>query len=387
MQKRIFGWMNEADPSAEEMATLLQQTDKILDELDKKVDLQGIQGRALQGLKSTYESEKRLLVTNTHEIDKDKWKDLGKSKRGNYYADISSIKNALIGLDYPDLRVGRVVFTLFALILLLASVFYIRLHMSPPRIFNPLSDKVVSANILTPSPHNMAVNETKPEAAEKPSSGVSVTPSGAGTSQPTAETIIAIQEKISVLRMQLNKPPSPEEDWKEITGTRNNLSSLIPKERLSNNTLRTLGNLWGALDQKNAEKGKEAIDALEIGLYQDFDDPPANYLWTKGSGKWFEITFWAFFGVLVGLMYYISKRLKEGLFDRQDVTTMAAEALMAPFVACVIFFLLQETGITQISAAGESMFVILGFAFILGYAIRRTVGLLDNLKRRFLPDP
>ena len=73
--------------------------------------------------------------------------------------------------------------------------------------------------------------------------------------------------------------------------------------------------------------------------------------------------------------------------DRQDIATMAAEALMAPVVACVIFFLLEKTGITEISAAGESTFVVLGFAFVLGYAIRRTVGILDNIKKRLLPDP
>jgi len=60
---------------------------------------------------------------------------------------------------------------------------------------------------------------------------------------------------------------------------------------------------------------------------------------------------------------------------------------MAPLVTCVVFFLFSLTGITNFDPSEETIIVILGIAFLFGYAVRRTVGLLENIKQRLLPAP
>jgi hypothetical protein len=230
----------------------------------------------------------------------------------------------------------------------------------------------------TPKPDTPASTPTKPQqASTAPAAG----------NPPGADRTVEIHEQLAILRLQLNKPSSTDIDWSGVSATAGNLSESLLKDTLSFRSKKLLGTFNAAVKQQDAETGKQTLSELEIAVAQDLEDPPANYLWTSGPGKWLEFAFWAFFGVLVGLMYYVSTRLKVGLFDRQDCSTMAAEVLMAPIVACVVFFLLSETGITEISTAGESIFTILGFAFLLGYAIRRTVGVLDNLKKRILPEP
>lgn len=52
-----------------------------------------------------------------------------------------------------------------------------------------------------------------------------------------------------------------------------------------------------------------------------------------------------------------------------------------------ILFLFDLTGITAISPQESSMTSIVGFAFVFGFAIRRTLGLLDTVKKRLLPEP
>jgi hypothetical protein len=58
-----------------------------------------------------------------------------------------------------------------------------------------------------------------------------------------------------------------------------------------------------------------------------------------------------------------------------------------PVVVLVIFFLFKLTGITGISPSETALSGNIGFAFIFGFAIRRTLGLLDTIKKRIFPDP
>jgi hypothetical protein len=64
-----------------------------------------------------------------------------------------------------------------------------------------------------------------------------------------------------------------------------------------------------------------------------------------------------------------------------------AEVLIAPTVVLVVFFLFHFTGIKDFVPNESSLTVNMGIAFIFGFAIRRTVGLLDLVKKRFFPDP
>lgn len=64
-----------------------------------------------------------------------------------------------------------------------------------------------------------------------------------------------------------------------------------------------------------------------------------------------------------------------------------AECLIAPIAVTVVFFLFPFTDITSFVPSEASLTVNLGVAFILGFAIRRTMGLLDHIKKRFFPEP
>jgi len=63
------------------------------------------------------------------------------------------------------------------------------------------------------------------------------------------------------------------------------------------------------------------------------------------------------------------------------------EIWITPLVVTVIFFLFSYTGITAIQPSATSITTELGLAFILGFAIRRTIGFLDIIKKRLFPDP
>ena len=353
MLKRMIFWFNEADPSAAEMTGLLVKTDEIITNLEKKVVPVGLQSEALLHLKTTYEKAKKKLPLDSQGIEKQKWGELPREKRAYYFTEISSIKRALFGLDFPDMRAGFWTFGVLAVTLFLSVALYVSLHI-----------------YYSPMKHSIETNASSP-AVEK---------------LIEINSTVQIQKKIAMIRIRLNDAASKDE-LGQLKSDYKALSEQLSANALSFPTIKALGTLGGDIDLNKTEKGKETLNKLERGVAEDLDNPPARYLWMSGSEKWAEIAFWSLFGVLVGLMYYVSKRLKDGLFDGQEIPTIVTEVLMAPIVTFVIFFLLDKTGITEISASGEFIFVILGFAFLLGYGIRRTVGLLENLKKRLLPDP
>ncbi len=103
--------------------------------------------------------------------------------------------------------------------------------------------------------------------------------------------------------------------------------------------------------------------------------------------RWIEIAFWAELGTLVGILFYVAGSLSEGHFLAEELTMFCTEILIVPVVVVAIFFLFNLTGITGISPQGTSITGVVGFAFIFGFAIRRTIGLLDNVKKRIFPEP
>jgi hypothetical protein len=66
---------------------------------------------------------------------------------------------------------------------------------------------------------------------------------------------------------------------------------------------------------------------------------------------------------------------------------MIAEIIITPPVVLIVFFLFPFTDIKTFTPSELSIYMTMGISFMLGFAIRRTVGLLDNIKRRLLPDP
>lgn len=398
MLKTLFRWIIKGNPSAEDMTTLLSETDELFEVLSKKIVATSLQSQVLESVKKIYDTAKPQLPAGTQGINKADWDTKSKNERGQLFADFSAIKRSLAGLDFPDIRAGARTFKVLVTALVLSVVSYIFLHLylSPtgaPTVITPQSTDA-EASVATVAQDSSNINTTSGTDNSSGTTNIHVPsnmPATGETEHQTTEaiakhsqSIIAIETLITSLQLQLSSTPN---DWNKATTIGTKLSDQISKDALSFRTIKLLGTLEGDLKQQDADAGKAALRALEASVTEDLEDPPAHYLWTTGAKKWIEIAFWAFFGVLVGLMYYVSTRLKQGLFDRQDISTMTTEALVAPVVACVIFFLFSKTGITEISPSGESVLVVLGVAFILGYAIRRTIGILDNLKKRILPEP
>lgn len=361
MLQGMFRWLSESDPSAADMTTLLKEIDAVLESLGKKLDSTSLQDKSLLAVKAIYEPAKAALPLATQGVDPTAWDKKGREERARLFAEFTAVKRSLVGLDFPEIREGIRTFWVLAAAFVVAVGLYMVLHLEFP---------------------------AQTDAAVAEQTGITSSTTAAGASNPpappSAQRTIETEELLTVLRLQLGKATPA---WNDIASTREALTSRLAKDTLSFRTMKALGTLEGTIKQKDVAEAKTALGDLDVLVTEDVSDPPASYLWTSGAKKWGEIAFWALFGVLVGLMYYVSKRLKQGLFDRQDIATMAAEALAAPVVACVVFFLVNKTGIIDVSPSSESVLVVLGVAFILGYAIRRTIGILDSLKTRILPDP
>ena len=353
MLKRKIFWFNEANPTKEAMEQLQRETQAVIADLLERVVPNGLQMQALHHLKDTYEKGcEKLPDSMLHGKDNRKWEDFKREERVRIYTDTLSIKRSLQGLDFPDMRAGYTVFSLLALLLAIMIGVYV-------------------------SQHDFLASYGEENAAL----GV---PAVAGTADGNRS--VFIQKKLRMIGIRLAQADD-NATWQSLSEDYDALRQHLPDNALSYATLTALGSLGGTIELRRADDAKTVLTDLKRGIEEDSNIPPSFYLWTQGAGKWMEIVFWSIFGVLIGLMFYVSKRLNEGLFDAQEIPTMAAEVLMAPIVVSVIFFLLDKTEMTEISTSGEMIFVVLGFAFLLGYAIRRAVGILDNLKKRLLPDP
>jgi hypothetical protein len=157
------------------------------------------------------------------------------------------------------------------------------------------------------------------------------------------------------------------------------------QSRLSFESLSKWAKVWshirGQIDMADSFK------AFRKQVEPELESLRTHYFWTDIPGRWFEIAWWAEFGTLVGLLFYVAGCLQTGVFRTEEITMYLTEVLITPFVVTVVFFLFGFSGITGFNPSEASIITTVGFAFILGFAIRRTVGLLDIIKKRFLPDP
>ncbi len=132
---------------------------------------------------------------------------------------------------------------------------------------------------------------------------------------------------------------------------------------------------------------RDSFESLRKTLEPDLESLRTRYLWTDVPRRWFEIAWWAEFGTLVGLLFYVAGCLELGVFKTEELSMFVTEVLITPLVVTVVFFLFGLTGIAGFVPPESNIAQTVGFAFILGFAIRRTVGLIDLIKKRFLPDP
>jgi hypothetical protein len=162
----------------------------------------------------------------------------------------------------------------------------------------------------------------------------------------------------------------------------NNLQS-----QLSFDLLSKWAKVLSHIETQNAAGLSDSFKSFRKQLDPELQSLRTHYFWTDIPGRWFEIAWWAEFGTLIGLLFYLAGCLQTGVFRTEELTMYVTEVLITPFVVTVVFFLFGFSGISAFNPSEASIIATVGFAFILGFAIRRTVGLLDTIKKRFLPDP
>lgn len=155
---------------------------------------------------------------------------------------------------------------------------------------------------------------------------------------------------------------------------------------LSTSTLQLIGNLEAEVSAGEITE-TETFAKVSKKVSAELESFRTPFLWSDRWGRWFEIAFWAELGTLVGIVFYIAGSLSQGRFLAEEKQMFWTEVFIAPIVVLAIFFLFDLTGITGISPQESSITGIAGFAFVFGFAIRRTIGLLDTVKKRIFPDP
>jgi len=379
----------------------------------------------------------------------EKWADVGRKKQGDLYWKINSIYKALRGLRSSDMCIGFITF--FVLLLLLTGSMggYLKYHPSSDaqmvdslimeKYLNTMRDLLIDVKVLDKnqlakswqeinSVHERfeeKFNESLPAEISLPSVKNDLKSLNSAIDDKNSELAIAAlgrievffftqikvdesqqRDKIIFLYTQLEQlisrltsfdmsdKTSAEKEatereaaWADVKGNYNQVKKGLLELPISHTTQQRLGKLLANINQKNLENSRKIVVELKVNIDSDIYNMRETFFYTTNPLKWLEIATWSWFGVLVGVIFYMSKQLKLGVFDRQDVPSILGEIFMAPIVTCVIFFLFDATGITEFSPADDSIVIVLGFAFIFGYAIRRTVGLLDNIKQRLLPSP
>ncbi|MCP3899072.1 MAG: hypothetical protein GY707_04980 [Desulfobacteraceae bacterium] len=119
------------------------------------------------------------------------------------------------------------------------------------------------------------------------------------------------------------------------------------------------------------------------------------YFWIIGCWRWLEVIFWGEFGVLVGILAWVSRKVENGEFTKErfdnEVLWYLTEVFIGPIVIVAAFFLLNQFIGTMMSGVSAedvrmSIYITLGLSFTLGLFLRRTLGIFDSIKNK-LPLP
>lgn len=118
-----------------------------------------------------------------------------------------------------------------------------------------------------------------------------------------------------------------------------------------------------------------------------------SYFWLVGPSVYFEILFWALFGVISSLLFnlglVISNRTTnpnnpQSVFDASEIPSQIAKLLYAPLCTLAIvlgYNFLTDSNIIDISSSKG----VIVFAFIGGFFSSRLIAFLDRLKEVILP--
>ena len=339
--------MNRA-PTDEDMKKMIDECDALVGELGSRVKFAEQLSADLEKVKKDYgEIKTAKIQMNGDAIDQQVWNSKSDEQKTTAYEEIHSVVDRLGNLNKSDLRQGKMLFTVISSILVLSVVLYFFMHWEGRR---------------------------------------DSTAGGATRSVPTRE-VIEIQKHLVQLQA-FAKLDQKQDSVKSLVRTSFNALKTIVLSRsniLSPDVAELVGKLEGQIELQTLPQ--ETLDSMGRMLSAQIKSLNARFFWNADSRKWLEIMFWSVWGTIVGILFYLAGKLSGEIFDRHEIPEIAAEIIITPLVVVTIFFLFDFAGITAVVPQESSIYITLGFAFILGFAIRRTVGLLDTIKKRILPEP
>lgn len=334
-------------PSAESAQRLVTKLDELQNYLDKQRKLPADRSARLKLIEEQLTQIKNEVAFKNGRLDANEWADKAKDDRQRIMVTLDGLLAELTDLNLDELHVGRQCFGAALAIFAFLLLAYFLLHTT-------LRPAAISADTFTKANAQLqSINlEIRGLIKAKAKSQNGALPPEAFDNLNKAVTTFrdtAVKLGLSNTALQLLGKTEAEVTSREITETD------------------TFANL-------------STTAAGELASLRSF-------LWSDPWWRWAEIAFWAELGTLVGILFYISGSLSQGHFAREEITMFLTEILSAPIVIVAIFFLFNLTGITGISPNQSSITEIVGLAFIFGFAIRRTLGLLDNVKKRLFPEP
>lgn len=376
-------WSRLTTPSAEAMKALLDKTDTLRKELPLDKDSEEYaRPRLLQidtELAQLKAEAKRVPQPDEKEWP-GAWQGLPPEKRRELAARADRAFDDLRALTFPERRRGQWHFVGFAALLTIVMVAYMWKHGGAAAAGSGGDARVEAPAVLT------ALEAQRPPAGwpERARSMDGLTDARIVTA---ATTLRLVELEASAQRDR--KPADDAARSKATAAIRSRVAELakaLAGAELSFNTLQLLANVQAEAEHGTLLDSSDAVAKLRPVLLADLESARPGLFWADRVRRWFEIAWWAEIGVLVGILFYIAGLLSEGRFDSEDLTMMWTEVLIAPVVVPVIFFLLSLTGI-GVNPSETAMTGNIGFAFVFGFAIRRTLGLLDTIKKRIFPDP
>jgi hypothetical protein len=289
-------------------------------------------------------------------VDANQWNALTEADRRQLAPKADQLFDDVKCLTYVERRIGRIYFVTFAVLFVAVAVVYVGIHRDQWKKRTPPTDGVTDGRIIAAATAlRLVESEPSTQRGKKPAKDM--------TEAERKVAIAAIVDRVGELK------------------------TAVEAIDLSFNTLQLLGTVAADAQSGALLDNTDSVTKLRAPLLADLESRRSGFFWSDRVGRWFEIAWWAEIGVLVGILFYIAGILGEGRFESEDIAMMWTEVAIAPVVVLVIFFLFALTGITGISPSETALSGNIGFAFIFGFAIRRTLGLLDTIKKRIFPDP
>jgi hypothetical protein len=337
-------------PSAEAVENLIRKVEEHKKHLHAERKLPADRVARLKLIDHQLSELEHELKFKNDTLDRDEWAMKDREKRQDIIAELDGFLTELTDLNLNELREGKGWFVGFVILFAIVVSCYLYLHTDSQR------QEVNRADI------NKAANELS--------------------------TIdLEIKELRSTkAKAQARNGTLEAKDLDSAKHAVENFRATAVKLEFSTSALELLGKVEAEVTKGEITETNTFADMSKT-VSAELESFRSSFLRVGPAWRWIEIAFWAELGTLVGILFYIAGTLSDGYFLVAEITMFWTEIVISPIVVVAIFFLFNLTGITGISVQGTSITGIVGFAFIFGFAIRRTLGLFDNVKKRIFPEP